>query len=351
MPLSPDPEVIVFNLKKRFSGVSATIHALVPHQIHQWRLGYCGPDLSAEIPGLRLRDALAISRTPPRDRPFRIWHVRRDHEMMAAIWARDVMRLPIRAVFTSAAQHRHSWFPRWLISKMDAVIATTAKAATFVPNTSAVIPHGIDLERFHPPPNKFLAWKETGLPGTVGIGNFGRVRPSKGTDVFVESMIASLPAFPQATAVITGLAAPEHQVFQANLKRRIADAGLSDRIIFLGELPFADVRRWMQRCLVAVACPRYEPFGLTPFEAAASGCALICSRTGAFEELVLEGENGLLVTPGSIDDLQQAITRMLDDLTATDAMGEAARESVVTRFALSREADQIADVYKRVWNG
>ena len=261
------------------------------------------------------------------------------------------MRLPIRVVFTSAAQHRHSWFPRWLISKMDAVIATTAKAAALVPNTSAVIPHGIDLDQFHPPADKLLAWQESGLPGKFGIGNFGRVRPNKGTDVFVESMIASLPAFPHATAVVTGLAAPEHQAFQANLKLRIANAGLSERIIFLGELPFAEVKSWMQRCLVAVACPRYEPFGLTPFEAAACGCALVCSRTGAFEELVLEGENGLLVAPGSVDDLQQAITRMLGNLNATASMGEAARESVVARFAVSREADQIADVYKRIWNG
>lgn len=37
-----DPEVVVFNLKKRYTGVSATVNALVPVQLTQWRLAYCG---------------------------------------------------------------------------------------------------------------------------------------------------------------------------------------------------------------------------------------------------------------------------------------------------------------------
>ncbi len=131
--LSPDPEVIVFNLKKRYTGVSATINALVPFQAQQWRLGFCGVRMSNGIDGMTAGQAIALSRQPPPGRAFRIWHVRRDPEMMLGIFARDVLRLPIRLVFTSAAQHLHGRFPRWLISKMDAVISTTPLAASFVP--------------------------------------------------------------------------------------------------------------------------------------------------------------------------------------------------------------------------
>ncbi|MEK9721273.1 MAG: glycosyltransferase family 4 protein, partial [Quisquiliibacterium sp.] len=282
MPLSPDPEVIVFNLKRRYTGVSATVNALVPLQMSQWSLGYCGTTLSNGVAGATLRQAIALSSKPPRGRRFRIWHVRRDHEMMAGLWARDVLRLPIRLVFTSAAQHRHGWFPRWLISRMDAVICTTHKAASFVPNTTEVVNHGIDLGRFSPPQDKLSAWASSGLPGTYGIGTFGRVRPDKGSDLFVDAMIQVLPRFPEATAVIAGLATPQHRGFEADLRSKVAEAGLSGRIIFLGEVPAAEVADWYRRCLICVACPRYEAFGLTPFEAAGAGCAPICSRTGAF---------------------------------------------------------------------
>lgn len=346
---SDDPEVIVFNLKKRYTGVSATVNALVPIQLGQWRLAYCGTPLPHGVPGLTLKQAIALSRKPPAGRAFRLWHVRRDHEMMAGLWARDVLRLPIKLVFTSAAQHLHGRFPRWLISRMDAVISTTPLAASFVPNTTAVVPHGIDLARFAPPADKLNAWRDAGLPGRYGIGTFGRVRPDKGSDVFVDAMIAALPHLPDATAVIAGLAQPQHQAFEQALRDKIAAAGLSERIVFLGEVPAAEVHRWYQRCLLCVACPRYEPFGLTPFEAAATGCAVVCSRTGAFDQLVRPGENGELVDTGDAEGLAQAVLRVMADPQRTLAMGEAARQRVQAHFSLAQEAAGIGRVYQQLF--
>lgn len=347
---SNDPEVIVFNLKKRYTGVSATVNALVPLQLNQWQLAYCGTPLSNGVPGMTLKQAIRLSRKPPAGRKFRIWHVRRDHEMAAGLWARDVLRLPIKLVFTSAAQHLHGWFPRWLISRMDAVISTTPKAASFVPNTTAVVPHGIDLSRFSPPADKLNAWADSGLSGKYGIGVFGRVRPDKGSDVFVDAMIEALPHLPDATAVIAGLAQPQHQAYQQALKDKIAAAGLADRIVFVGEVPAGEVHRWYQRCLLCVACPRYEPFGLTPFEAAATGCALVCSRTGAFEELVQPGVNGYLVDTGDAVGLAQAVQKVMLDPQAALRMGQAAQERVTSAFSLAQEAAGIGRVYQGLFD-
>lgn len=349
--MNADPEVIVFNLKHRYTGVSATVNALVPLQAGQWRLGYCGSLMSNGVPGMTLRQAIKLSRAPAPGRSFRIWHVRRDHEMMAGIFARDVLRLPIRLVFTSAAQHLHGAFPRWLISRMDAVISTTDLAASFVPNTTAVVPHGIDLQRFAKEPDKLTAWKGSGLPGQYGIGVFGRVRPDKGTDVYVDAMLQALPHLPGVTAVVAGLAQPQHQAFEKTLRDKIANADMSDRIVFLGEVPAKDVHFWYQRCLLCVACPRYEPFGLTPFEAAATGCALICSRTGAFEQLVQPGVNGELVPTGDSASLADAVLRVMSDVEATKQMGERARERVVQGFSLQAEAAGIGRVYQSLFDG
>jgi mannosyltransferase len=269
--------------------------------------------------------------------------------MMAAIFARDVLRLPIKLVFTSAAQHLHGAFPRWLISKMDAVISTTSLAASFVPNTTAVVPHGIDLSRFSPAADKLSAWKESGLPGEYGIGVFGRVRPDKGTDVFVDAMIEVLPRLPGATAVIAGLAQARHQAYQEALKAKIEAAGLSERMFFLGEVPAGQVHLWYQRCLVCVACPRYEPFGLTPFEAAGTECALVCSRTGAFDQLSIPGLTGEMVDTGDARGLAQALERILSDREQARRMGKAARQRVLDQFSLAREAEGIGRVYAQLF--
>jgi mannosyltransferase len=298
MPLHPDPDIIVFNLKKRYTGVSATVNALVPLQMQQWRLGYCGTTMSNGIVGMTLREAIALSRKPAPGRTFRIWHVRRDPEMMASLWARDVLRLPIKLVFTSAAQ------------------AVSLSAG--------------------------------GLPGRYGVGVFGRVRPDKGTDVFVDALIEALPKLPDLTAIIAGLAQPKYQAYEANLRARVNAAGLSERIVFLGEVPAAKVADWYRRCLVTVACPRYEPFGLTPFEAAACGCALICSRTGAFEDLVVPGEHGWLTDTGDARGLARALLRIMGDPRQAARMGEAARHRVSTQFSLDREAEGIGRVYRQL---
>lgn len=348
--LHHNPDVIVFNIKQRYTGVSATINALVPLQMQQWRLGYSGTTMSNGVEGMTAKQALALSRQPPPGRTFRIWHVRRDPEMMLGIFARDVLRLPIQLVFTSAAQHLHGRFPRWLISKMDAVISTTPLAASFVPNTTAVVPHGIDLTRFSPPVDKLKAWRSSGLPGQYGIGVFGRVRPDKGTDVFVHALLKALPQLPGCTAVIAGLAQPQHQAYQQDLQRQIDAAGMTDRIVFLGEVPAGQVHEWYQRCLLCVACPRYEPFGLTPFEAAATGCAVVCSRTGAFDQLAISGQTGEMVDTGDVEGLAQAVLKVMQDPQKALLMGQAAQERVAQHFSLAQEAAGIGRVYQQLFD-
>ncbi len=276
-----NPEVIITNMKKRYSGVSGTINALLPVQAKTLSIGFVGTDL----PGAQLAQsshpdsffylsvwqAIAISRKRlPNGQP-RIWHVRRDPEMMLTIFLRDVLRFPIKIVFTSAAKHRHSWFPRWLISKMDGVVSTTPEAASFVPNTTRVVPHGISLERFSPPEDKLSIWRRTGLPGKYGIGTFGRVRPDKGMDIFVDAMIQLLPEFPDFTAVIAGLCTPQYTGFQRALEQKITAAGLSDRIIFLGVIDADTVADWYRRLPRQVDNLKVEISALTTLGRYASG--------------------------------------------------------------------------------
>lgn len=350
-----NPEVIITNLHKRYTGVSGTINALLPVQARTLKIGFVGTDLPGyhlaksehpdNIRHMSVWEAIRVSRKPLPDGRPRIWHVRRDPEMMLAIFLRDVLGFPIRIVFTSAAKHRHSWFPRWLISKMDGVIATTPEAGALVPNTTRVVFHGASLERFSPPASKHTVWQRTGLPGKYGIGVFGRIRPTKGTDIYVDAMINVLPRFPDFTAIITGLCQPDDAPFRDALIRKIKEAGLTERIRFLGDLPLEDIPVWYQNVTVMVACPRYEPFGITPLEAMASGCAVVASRTGAFEHIVDEGQTGFLVPTGDAYALALALGRMMADPAQAVAMGERGRARVSAQFSIEQEAAGIQTVY------
>jgi mannosyltransferase len=146
----PLPKVLVTNFNKNFTGVSATAAAVVAVQKDILDVHLVGVPLpNCPVP-ISKKKASIISSELDKNAGFTIWHVRRNEEMRNAIWVRDVLKKPIKIVFTSAAQRRHSAYPRWLISKMDLVIATSKEAAQFIDNVHSVVPHGVSTDNFSP---------------------------------------------------------------------------------------------------------------------------------------------------------------------------------------------------------
>jgi len=247
------PDLYVTNLNKNFTGVSATAAGVVGVQQEQFDLRLVGQALPNCPMPISKRAAYDLSKTKPDGKPFAIWHVRRNPEMRVALWARDVLRLPVKIVFTSSAQRFHSLYPRWLISKMDAVIPTTPEAAKFVPNVHKVVPHGVDTARFKPADNRAAAWQNLGYGGKRGVAAIGRVRPEKGTDIFVDTMLQILPMHSDLVALVVGKTAKEHRGFQQKLKDKVATAGLSDRLLFVGEVVAGEIPALMQSLSLLVA--------------------------------------------------------------------------------------------------
>jgi mannosyltransferase len=352
-----EPDVVVTCLKRRFTGVSGTVNALLPWLAKELRIAYVGEDLPGMALAERLHPAnvrrfglwgairLGSGRSRNSGRKL-VWHVRRNHELLLAVVLRDVLRQPIRVLFTSAAIRRHSLLPRWLIARADAVIGTTEQASALVPRVVATIGHGVDTDRFRPAADRDAAWRAAGLPGRHGILVAGRLRREKGTHVFLEAMLAILPKHPEWTAVLAGLCKPEDAAFLAPLRAAIDRAGLRDRVVFLGPVDAAEMPEWYARCLVTVACPLYEGYGLTVIEAMASGAAVVASRTGAFESMVEEGCTGSLVPPGDAEALAAALEPLLAEPSRAGAMGEAGRVRAIERFSIASESRGIAEVVR-----
>jgi mannosyltransferase len=341
-------EVVAPNLKFRLSGVTSTIIQLVPVQARSIGIAALGPGLPDNLPKMRWWQLPALLGRPASGRR-RIWHARRNTEMVAGLLLKWVFRAPLHLVFTSAAQRSHQPFTKWLMRRMDAVIATSARSGSYLEVPHEVVMHGIDLDIFHPPGGGEDAFAASGLPGRFAVGCFGRVREQKGTDLFVDAMIQLLPQFPDWTAVVAGRVTVENRGFARTLQDRIARAGLSDRIVFLGEVP--DVKLWFRRLSLYVAPSRNEGFGLTPLEAMASGAPVVASDAGAYAEMVVTGETGAVAPAGDGAALTAAIRPYLADPSLAKAHGERALAHVRRHFPLSREAEGIARVYDRLWFG
>ena len=342
-----DTLVVAPNLHRRFSGVTATIVALVPRQARKGAVATTGFGLPNGLPRVPLAELLTRGwSSPPGGAPARVWHARRNDEMIAGVLLRDLLRQQWRLVFTSAAQRRHKPFTRWLLRRMDAVVATSPMAASYLDVPHVVVGHGVDTDLFRPVADKAAAMAALGFPGQVGIGVFGRVRRNKGIDLFVEAALTLLPARPDVVALIGGAIAPGRKAFADGLKAKIAAAGLADRVVFLGEVAAPTLRALYAASSVPCAPARWEGFGLTPLEAMASGTASVATRVGAAPLLVEDGASGLLVPPDDGPALTAALGRLLDDPALALRMGAAGRARAVERFDLEGEVEALAVVYE-----
>ncbi|CCM76666.1 Lipopolysaccharide core biosynthesis mannosyltransferase lpsB [Rhizobium mesoamericanum STM3625] len=342
-----DVEIIAPNFKKRLSGVTSTIIQLIPIQRALGeKIAALGPGLPASLPHIRFRDLPKLWRAPQGKR-FRVWHARRNIEMLPAIAMRDVLRMPLKIVFTSASQRRHSGWTKWLISKMDAVIATSGKTANYLEVPNTVVLHGIDTARFSPADDKAKVKQLLGLDATKKIvGCFGRIRHQKGTDLFVDSMIRLLPARPDWIAIIAGRATTQHIEFEKELKSRVATAGLADRILFIGE--HTNINDWYRTLDLFIAPQRWEGFGLTPLEAMATAVPVVATDVGAFPELVVTGadETGIVVQRDHLDAMVQASCLFIDDDSRRQQASARARAHAATAFSIEGEARKLAAVYR-----
>ena len=339
-----DLEIVAPNFTRRLSGVTSTLERILPVLARSARIAALGPGLAPSTPKMSVFDLPMLWRKPA-DGDCRIWHARRNIEMLAGVVLRDVLGFPLRLVFTSASQRHHTRWTRSLIARMDGLIATSTKTATYLQYPATVIGHGISTDVFHPAQSRAAARDELGLPCLKLVGCFGRIRPGKGSDVFVDAMLRVLASRPGVGAVLVGRATFAHTDFAAELRDKIAAAGLDERFLILPEAGTSEMPRWYRALDVFVAPQRWEGFGVTPLEAMATGLPVVATTVGAFPEIVAD-DTGILVAPSDVEALAAATARLLDDPERAEEMGAAGRVRVAAEFSIETEAGKILEVYR-----
>lgn len=342
-------QILVPNFGARYSGITSVIRATLPHLRNALAADLIGRQAGCLKPNHSAWNLLLKGYVRPEGVPYRVWHARRTIEVIVGLCLRSLLRQPLRVVFTSSRQRPYTRLTHWLIRHVDRVIVTTPEAAAFVRRSSSLVPHGIDGGVFRPVADRAAAWAAHGLGGRHGIAVFGRVRPQKGTDLFVEALIRLLPRYPSFTGIVVGLTKPHDAEFLAEMKWRVEEAGLENRVYFLGERPADELPVWLASISICVAPQRHEGFGLVPLEAAASSTPVVATRVGAAESIIEDGRTGLLVDPDDLDSLTSAIERLMQDEALREEIGAAARRKALEAFAIDREVAGYFDVYRALW--
>jgi glycosyltransferase involved in cell wall biosynthesis len=220
----------------------------------------------------------------------------------------------------------------------DAVVANSGAVARGMqqqglrPERVVVIPNGLDVARFRP----------IARGGAVRrVGTLARLHPVKGLDVLVDALALLRRDVPHVEASIVG-DGPE----RADLERRIAERGLSDRVRLAGHRE--DVAAALTEMDVFVLPSRSEAFPNALVEAMASALPVVATEVGGVPELIEHGRTGLLVPPGQPAPLAQALLGLVRQPERAWAMGRRARAEVVQRYSFDRMVARFEALYLEV---
>lgn len=339
--------VIAPNFKRRLSGVTSTVLRLVPRQALKISVAAVGPLLPKDVPQVSILSLLTMSRSGPEG--WRVWHARRNIEMLAGLGLRHVLGKRMKLVFTLATDRHPTRFTHYLLRRMDALVAVSEKSASCFSHPAQIIGHGIDTMKFFPTDDKAAQRTALGIPSDGQLmGCFGRIRPAKGTDLFVEAAIDLCKRHKDLRAILLGRATRRDKKFLMALKEQVRAAGLTDRILFKDEVPVWATPDWYRALDVYVTPSLNEGFGVTPLEAMACAVPVVATDVGAFRSMIVEGKTGFVVAPGSSQPIIDALRALLIDPNKCAALGLAARAHVVAHFDIEQEADALIHLYRQL---
>ncbi|GHG56655.1 glycosyl transferase [Flavimobilis marinus] len=173
-----------------------------------------------------------------------------------------------------------------------------------------------------------------------------RLSPRKGVDVALEAVARLVAEGRDVRLTVCGTAFAGYEWFEDELRARAAQADLAGRLTFAGYVH--PTWRALADSDVVLVPSRAEPFGNTAVEAMRARRPVVASRVQGLREIVEHGRTGLLVTPGSADELAAAVRSLLDDPALGGRLAAAGEAAARTRFAPERYRAEIRSAVAEV---
>jgi len=249
----------------------------------------------------------------------------------------------IKGVLADEADHEHgarrialaiqARLEGWHVGRADHVITTSvyssgriAKFYSANPEKILVVPELIDLDAWQRA--LCAAPREEGAPRVLCVAH---LYPRKGVDTLLRAF-AQLQAPAVLRIVGTG---PE----QERLQHLAGDLGITERVQFLGHLPFAALTTEYRNAAVFALATEQEGFGIVFLEAMASSLPIVTTRVAAVPEVVVDGVTALLVSPQDDEGLARILARLIQNPPLRREIGAAGRAHV-SQFAAPAVARQ-----------
>ena len=218
-----------------------------------------------------------------------------------------------------------------------------------VPEKRIVVnPNGVDTETFRPGVGGAALRREFGIPENEIVAGFvGTFGPWHGVLTLAQA-IASMPPDSGVRFLLIGAGR-----FRDEVERIVRDAGREHQVIFAGHVSHERVPALLDACdiLLSPHVPLEDGsdfFGSPTklFEYMAMGKGIVASRLGQIGEVLAHEETGLLVEPGDVEELSDAILRLTQSPGLRERLGAAARRTATERHTWKQNAQRVIGGYR-----
>jgi glycosyltransferase involved in cell wall biosynthesis len=257
-----------------------------------------------------------------------IWHVRDRIEA-------DYLPMPAVRLFRRLCRV----VPSYVIANSEATLQTLRLNRR---DRQSVVYSGVDLAAY---PLSSLAPQTNREVQRIGL--IGRISPWKGQHIFLQAAAEVRCRFPKARFQLIGAALFSERDYEMQLHTLVRSLQLEDCVEFLGfreDVPalLADLD------MLVHASTSGEPFGQVIVQGMAAERPVVATASGGVLEIVEEGVTGLLVPPGDVTALAQAICTLLQQPERAHEMGLRGRLRVQERFTIQVAARKAESVYAEV---
>ncbi len=251
--------------------------------------------------------------------------------------------------YVHASRFSKMWFNHRLdhlsLSRMDAVVCVseaTRRSVRLSGKHAIVINNGINLFRQQHDDTATQHIASTG-PCSKGfvIAAFGRLTSEKGFNNLIMAFARSAGELPDAKLIVWG-----DGYLRDELELLVSDNHLSDRILLPG---YTDqVEAHLHRVQLLVIPSYTEGLPIILLEAMKSRVPVVASAVGAIPEVLDNGKCGILVSPGSVDELSKAIRQVYHNHEAALERAECAGRRLEELYSSRAMADQYRHLYMRL---
>lgn len=169
----------------------------------------------------------------------------------------------------------------------------------------------------------------------------GRLGSRKGVYDLLNAFARIAPRFPQARLICAG----DGEIYETrSLSNRLA---IDNRVDCTGWLNTQQTQERFASASIFVLPSYAEGVPMAMLEAMAWSLPIITTPVGGIPQVVRSGENGLLVTPGDVDGLADALTRLLQEEATRERLGFAARRTIEQSFTLDAAVERLGRIYDR----